>query len=330
MRAVVIQPDGSFTIDQRPDPVPGRGQVLLDVRAAGLNAADLQQARGDYPAPEGWPPDIPGLEVAGEVAAIGDDVRDWAPGDRAMALIGGGGHAERVVVPADLLLPVPEGVSWAEAGGFPEIFSTAWDALVSQARIHAADRVLITGAAGGVGTAMTQIALVCGADVVASVRRRELHERVRSLAEANLETVTPDQEAQHGPFDIIVELVGGADCLHRIGLLRTGGRYVLVGVQGGTTAPLPMFELMLRRATIIGTTIRGRGHAEKELLARSIRDSVVPLLSRGRIRVPVDATYALSEHAAAYERLAGPGKFGKLVFSTSGFTQSGEGVSGDG
>ncbi|HJP73959.1 MAG TPA: zinc-binding dehydrogenase [Pseudonocardiaceae bacterium] len=316
MRSVVIKPDRSFAIEERPDPVPGRGEAVVRVRAAGLNAADLQQARGDYPAPPGWPAEVPGLEVAGEVIAIGDGVRETALGDRVMALIGGGGHAERVVVPADLLMPVPDAVSWAQAGGFPEIFSTAWDALVSQAHLRAADRVLITGAAGGVGTAMVQVALVSGARVVASVRRPELHERVRSLASTGqiLETVIPQQESEHGPYDVIVELVGGADCLDRITMLRTGGTYVIVGVQGGKSAPLPMFELMLRRATIIGTTIRGRSHAEKAVLARTIRDSVVPLLSEGQLRVPVDTTYRLDEYPAAYERLGGPGKFGKLVY----------------
>jgi NADPH:quinone reductase-like Zn-dependent oxidoreductase len=312
----VIKPDRSFAIEERPDPVPGRGEAVVRVRAAGLNAADLQQARGDYPAPAGWPADVPGLEVAGEVIALGDGVREFALGDRVMALIGGGGHAEQVVVPADLLMSVPDVVSWEQAGGFPEIFSTAWDALVSQAHIRAADRVLITGAAGGVGTAMVQVALVSGARVVASVRRTELHDHVRSLAPTGhiLETVVPQQESEHGPYDVIVELVGGADCLDRVTMLRTGGTYVIVGVQGGKSAPLPMFELMLRRGTIIGTTIRGRSHAEKALLARTIRDSVVPLLSQGEVRVPVDTTYRLDEHAAAYERLGGPGKFGKLVF----------------
>ncbi len=312
----MIEPDGGFTVAQRAEPVPGRGEALVGIRAAGLNAADLQQARGDYPAPAGWPPDVPGLEIAGEILAVGDGVSDPAPGDRVMALIGGGGHAERVVVPADLLMPVPPGLAWAEAGGFPEIFSTAWDALVLQARVRAGDRVLVTGAAGGVGTAMVQVALASGAQVVASVRRPELHDRVRSLAPAGrtLDAVTPDQENRHGPFDIIVELVGGADCLERIALLRTGGTYVIVGVQGGTSAPLPMFDLMLRRGTIIGTTIRGRSHAEKAVLARSVRDSVVPLLSQRQVRVPVDSTYGLDDHVAAYKRLAGPGKFGKLVF----------------
>ena len=296
--------------------MPGRGEALVGIRAAGLNAADLQQARGDYPAPAGWPPDVPGLEIAGEVIAVGDEVTGTAPGDRVMALIGGGGHAEQVAVPAELLLPVPPGLPWAQAGGFPEIFSTAWDALVSQARIRAADRVLVTGAAGGVGTAMVQVALVSGARVVASVRRPELHDRVRSLASAGrtLDTVTPDQETRHGPFDIIIELVGGAECLHRIGLLRTGGTYVIVGVQGGKSAPLPMFDLMLRRGKIIGTTIRGRSQPEKALLARAVRDSVVPLLSQDQVRVPIDGTYRLDDHIAAYERLASPGKFGKLVF----------------
>jgi NADPH:quinone reductase-like Zn-dependent oxidoreductase len=313
VRTIVIEPDGTFALRERPDPVPRRGEALVRVRAAGLNAADLQQARGDYPAPAGWPPDVPGLEIAGEVIAVGDDVREVAPGERAMALIGGGGHAEQVLVPADLLIPVPPDLPWAQAGGFPEIFSTAWDALVGQAHIRAADRVLITGAAGGVGTAMVQVALVSGARVVASVRRPDLHERVRSLGD-NLETVTPEQEAAHGPFDIIVELVGGPDCLHRIKQLRANGTYVIVGVQGGASAALPMFDLMLRRASIIGTTIRGRDHADKVLLARSIRDSVVPLLSQGRIRVPVEASYPLDDHPAAYARLAGSGKFGKLVF----------------
>lgn len=311
----MIETGGTFAVRQRADPVPGRGDVLVGVRAAGLNAADLQQARGDYPAPPGWPPDVPGLEIAGEVIAVGDGVREPAVADRVMALIGGGGHAEQVVVPADLLIPVPEEISWAEAGGFPEIFSTAWDALVTQARVRAGDRVLITGAAGGVGTAMVQIALVSGAQVVASVRRPELHDRVRSLAVdgRGIDAVTPEQEADHGPFDVIVELVGGPDCLHRTGLLRTGGAYLLVGVHSGKSAPLPMFELMLKRAAIIGTTIRGRDHDEKVLLARSVRDSVVPLLRQGRIRVPVDDTFGLDEHLAAYERLGGPGKFGKLV-----------------
>lgn len=310
----MIDSRGAFRLEQRPEPVAGPGAVVVRVRAAGLNAADLQQARGDYPAPPGWPADVPGLEIAGEVEQVGSGVMGVARGDRVMALVGGGGHAERITVPADLLLPVPEGLPWEEAAGFPEAFSTAWDALITQARVRAGDRVLVSGAAGGVGTAMVQVAAVSGAHVIASVRRPELHARVKALApDGRADVVTPGQEAAHAPYDVIVELVGGEDCLQRVALLRSRGKILLVGVQAGTTAPLRMFDLMLARAQLIGTTIRGRSHAEKALLAATIRASVVPLLAQGRLRVPVDAAFPLARFADAYARLAGPGKFGKVI-----------------
>ncbi|QWF83418.1 alcohol dehydrogenase catalytic domain-containing protein [Amycolatopsis sp. CA-230715] len=311
MRSVVIDSRGTFQLAERPDPVAGPGEVVLRVRAAGLNAADLQQARGDYPAPPGWPADVPGLEVAGEVEQVGPGVADVVPGDRVMALVGGGGHAERIAVPAEILLPVPDGLPWEEAAGFPEAFSTAWDALVGQAGIRAGDRVLVTGAAGGVGTAMVQVAAISGAHVVASVRRPELHDRVETLAP--IEVVTPDREAEHKPYDVIVELVGGEDCLQRVALLRARGKVLVVGVQAGATAPLRMFDLMLARAQLIGTTIRGRSPAEKAVLAATVRTAAVPLLARGRLRVPVDAAFPLDRFSDAYARLGGQGKFGKVV-----------------
>ncbi|MER6378883.1 zinc-binding dehydrogenase [Streptomyces sp. NPDC001250] len=314
MRTVVIDSRGTFQLEQRSEPVAGPEAVVVRVRAAGLNAADLQQARGDYPAPPGWPADVPGLEVAGEVEQVGAGVTGVVPGDRVMALVGGGAHAERITVPADLLLRLPQGLPWEEAAGFPEAFSTAWDALVTQAGVRAGDRVLVSGAAGGVGTAMVQVAAVSGAHTVASVRRPELHDRVKALAaDGRVDVVTPDQEAAHAPYDVIVELVGGADCLQRVALLRSRGKVLVVGVQAGTTAPLRMFDLMLARAQLIGTTIRGRSHAEKVLLAATVRTSVVPLLAQGRLRVPVDAAFPLDRFADAYARLAGPGKFGKVI-----------------
>jgi NADPH2:quinone reductase len=315
MRAVVIDPNGHFQLEQRRDPVAGSADVVVRVRAAGLNAADLQQARGDYPAPPGWPADVPGLEVAGEVEQVGSAVAGIAPGDRVMALVGGGGHAERITVPADLLLPVPHAVSWPEAAGFPEAFSIAWETLVILAQVRAGDRVLITGAAGGVGTAMVQVAAVSGAQTVASVRRSELHAQVEALAPdgAQVDVVTPAHEARNGPYDVIVELVGGPDCLQRVSLLRSRGKFLVVGVQAGATVPLRMFDLMLTRGQLIGTTIRGRAHAEKVLLATIVRDSVVPLLAHGRLRVPVDTTFSLDRYAYAYARLAGTGKFGKVI-----------------
>ena len=319
MRAVVIGTDGTFGLEQRPDPVAGPGEVVIRVRAAGLNAADLQQARGNYPAPAGWPPDVPGLEVAGEVEEVGGAATGVSPGDRVMALVGGGGHAERIAVPADLLLPVPATLSWEEAAGFPEAFSTAWDALVGQAHVRAGDRVLVTGAAGGVGTALLQVAAVSGADVVASVRRTELHERLKALlGGAALDVITPDQEAGGGPYDVIVDLVGGDDYLTRVTWLRPRGKLLMVGLLAPPPAAVPpswLGALMLNRCQLIGTTIRGRTHAEKAILARAMA-AVVPLLAEGRLRVPVDSAFPLDRCCDAYDRLASPGKLGKIVLTT--------------
>jgi NADPH2:quinone reductase len=318
MRAVVIT-DGAFGLRDRPDPAAGPTEVVIRVRAAGLNSADLQQARGGYPAPPGWPADVPGLEVAGEVEHVGAAVAGVAPGDRVMALVGGGGHAERIAVPADLLLPVPADLGWEQAAGFPEAFSTAWDALVGQARVQAGDRVLVTGAAGGVGTAMLQVAAVSGAHVVASVRWTELHEQVEMLVgDASVRAVTPEGEAAAGPYDVIVDLVGGAEYLNRVTWLRRHGRLLMVGIMAPPQPVSPSWlgALMLNRCQVIGTTIRGRSNAEKAVLAAELRTRVVPLLARGRVRVPVDSAFPLERNDEAYGRLAGPGKLGKIVLTT--------------
>jgi NADPH:quinone reductase len=319
VRAVVIRADGTFRLEQRPDPVAGPGEVVIRVRAAGLNAADLQQARGNYPAPAGWPTDVPGLEVAGEVEEVGSAAAGVSPGDRVMALVGGGGHADRIAVPADMLLPVPAALSWEEAAGFPEAFSTAWDALVGQAHVQAGHRVLVTGAAGGVGTALLQVAAVCGADVVASVRRPELHERVKALpGGAALDVITPDQEAHSGSYDVIVDLVGGEDYLTRVTWLRPRGKLLMLGFLAPPAAAVPptwLGALMLNRCQLIGTTIRGRTNAEKAILARDMA-AVVPMLAEGRLRVSVDSAFLLERCSDGYRRLASPGKLGKVILTT--------------
>jgi NADPH2:quinone reductase len=319
VQALVIGPDQTLAIQERPDPEAGPNEVVVRVRAAGLNSADLQQAAGRYPAPSGWPADVPGLEVAGEIEAVGPAVTGFGPGDRVMALIGGGGQAQRVSVPADLLVPIPENLSWAEAAGFPEVFSTAWDALVSQAGVRAGDRVLVTGAAGGVGTAALQIAAVSGAHVVASVRRTELHAPVRSLlGGVNVDVITPDAERDYGPYNIIVDLVGGETGLDRVTMLSPQGTLMVVGVLAPVPAAAPLWlgHLLLNRCRVVGTTIRGRTNAEKATLARNIAAAVVPMLAAGRVRVPLDSTFPLEKWAGAYDRLRGPGKLGKIVLTT--------------
>ncbi|WP_134668018.1 MULTISPECIES: zinc-binding dehydrogenase [unclassified Amycolatopsis] len=309
MRAVKIR-NGEFELGEAPDPAADGDQVVVRIRAAGLNAADLQQARGAYPAPPGWPEDIPGLEIAGVVEKSATAV--WSAGDRVMAVVGGGAHAERIAVPASLLLPIPDSVDDVHAAGFPEAFSTAWDGLVDQADVRPGDRVLITGAAGGVGTAMLQVAALAGADVVASVRRPETHAAVQALA-PDATVVTPEQEEEHGPYDIVVELVGGKDCLRRVRWLKPYGRILVIGVGAGEEASLRLFDLMRARGRVLGSTIRARSTVEKAVLASRMREGLLGALAAGRLTVPVDSVYPLEQARDAYARLGSPGKLGKVV-----------------
>ncbi len=310
MHAITIV-EGALTWREHPDPVPGEGEVLVAVRAAGLNSADRLQVAGLYPAPPGSPPDIPGLEVAGEVAALGPGAARFALGDRVMAVVGGGGQAELLVVPERHLLPVPSGLSWEEAGGFPEVFSTAFDALVTQCGLQAGERVCIHGAAGGVGAAGVQLAAAAGAHVTATVRAPERRPEVAALGAH--EVVAPEDFADHGPFDVVLELVGAPNLPDDLRALATGGRISVIGVGAGAKAELNLLELMGKRARVLGSTLRARSLEEKATVARGVEDHVLPLLAAGSIRVPVEATFPLPHAAAAYERFAAGGKLGKVV-----------------
>src|SRR5436309_6529566 len=204
MRAVTIR-DQQLSVEEHPDPEPGAGQVLVRVAAAGLNGADLHQRLGRYPAPPGSPQDIPGLELAGEVAECGPDAERFSPGDRVMAVVGGGGQGELAVVHERQLMPVPENLSWAEAGGAPEVFTTAHDALFTQAGLRPGEHLLVHGGAGGVGTAAIQLARAAGARVTASVRREQQRAGVAALGAS---VIDPGEVDEHGPYDVILELVG--------------------------------------------------------------------------------------------------------------------------
>lgn len=314
MRAVVIA-DGSAVVQDVPDPVAAPHEVVLRVHGAGLNSADLAQIAGRYPAPPGWAHDIPGLEVAGVVESVGGAVQDWCVGDRALALVGGGGHAERVAIPRDLLLPVGTDQDMMEAAGFAEAFSTAWDAMVDQAGLREGERVLITGAAGGVGTAAVQVGRMVGAEVVASVRSAHLHNQVRSLC-PEAEVVHPTDEERCGSYDVVVELAPGPDVLRRLGWLRPYGRLMIIGAPPSPIIDLPLADLMMRRTRVLGTVLRSRPHHEKAALADRIRETVLPSFDAGHVTVPVDSVFDLSDAPAAYERLAASGKFGKVVLRT--------------
>lgn len=302
--------DGRLEWREHPDPEPGAGEVLVRVRAAGLNGADRIQVMGLYPPPPGSPVDIPGLELAGEVAAVGPGVVRWTVGDRVMAVVGGGGQAELAVVHERHLLPVPDGLRWEEAGGFPEVFTTAHDALFTQCGLAMGERVCVHGAAGGVGSAAVQLAVAAGASVVATVRNPDLRAEVARLG---AEAVDPEGFGEHGPFDVVLELVGAPNMPANLKALATGGRISVIGIGAGARAEISLNDVMTRRARILGSTLRARSLEDKADAARRIERHVLPLLADGRIRVPVAATYPLAEAAVAYDHFAAGGKLGKIV-----------------
>jgi len=313
VHAVVIR-DGRLHWEERDDPVCGDTELLVVVRAAGINGADMAQRAGAYPAPPGWPQEIPGMEMAGEVVAVGRQVTLFGPGDRVMAVVGGGAQATMARVDESHALAVPDAVSWPEAGGFPEVFWTAHDALFTQAGLRMGERVLVSGAAGGVGTAGVQMAAAAGVTVTASVRHAALHDAVRELGASFV--VEPGGEGAHGPYDVVLELVGAPSLVGVLPHVATGARVVVIGVGGGAQMDLNLYSLMASRARIGGSTLRGRSRREKADVAAAVAAQVLPLLADGRVRVPVADTFPMPDAEAAYERFARGGKLGKVVLVT--------------
>jgi NADPH2:quinone reductase len=310
MRAATIHPDGQITVEQHPDPTPGFGQVLVEMKAAGLNGADMLQRRGRYPAPAGYPQDIPGMEFAGVVRENGPGATRFQPGDRVMAITGGGAQAELVVEHERILMPVPDGLGDLEAGGTPETFTTAQDAICVQANLKPGERVLIHGAAGGVGTAAVQIAKALYADVHATVRNEANREAVASLGAT---VHAPDYFVEHGPYDVILELVGAPNLADNIIALNNWGRIVVIGIAGGAKAEINLAILMAKRGRILSSTLRARPLEEKALTARAVERGVLPLLGDGVLKVPIAASYSLDQVEAAYDHFAAGAKLGKIV-----------------
>lgn len=322
MRAVVVV-DGDVAVADRPTPTPRTGELLVRVAAAGLNGADQLQRRGLYPPPKGAPADIPGLELAGVVVERGPGTERFVPGDRVMSIVAGGGQAEMAVVPEATALPAVNGISWAEAGGFAEVFVTAHDALFTQCQLVEGERLLVTGAAGGVGLAAVQLGHRRGAQVVASVRNADLRPAVARFGAD--EVVDPADEGDHGPYDVIIELVGAGSFPAHLSSLAIGGRIVFIGVTGtGATAELDARLVMQRRAVVRGSTLRSRSLEEKATAARAVEGDALGWLETGAITVPVAATYPLAAVAEAYDRFAAGRKLGKVVLLVAG-TGDGEG-----
>ena len=311
VKAVTFR-DDALVIAEHDDPQPGTGEVLVRLRAAGLNGADMLQRRGLYPAPPGAPQDIPGLELAGEVAALGPGATRFSEGDRVMAVVAGGGQAELATVHERAAMPVPDALDWPAAGGFPEVFTTAHDALFTQAELAPGEHLLVHGAAGGVGSAAVQIAAAAGARVTATVRNEDLRAGVEELG---ARAIAPDGFEDGGPYDVVLELVGAPNMPGNLKALATGGRIVTIGIGAGAKAEVSLGLLMAKRGVLRGSTLRARPLEQKADAARRVERTVLPLVEAGAVRVPVADTFSLGSAEKAYDRFAAGGKLGKVVLT---------------
>ena len=309
MRAATIR-DGSIAVQEHPDPEPQGNELLVRVRAAGINGADILQLKGGYPAPPGSPPDIPGLELAGEVVGTGRGVTRFEPADRVMAVVGGGGQGELAIVHERAAMPVPDELDWVAAGGVPEAFTTAHDALFSQAGLSVGERVLVHGAAGGVGMAGVQLARMAGARVTATVRDAAAREQIAALG---INAIEPEGFEAYGPFDVILELVGAPNLATNLQALAECGRICIIGVGAGAKAEINLQMLMIRRARIHGSVLRSRSLEDKAAAARRVERAVLPGFASGDLSVPVAATFPLDAVADAYARFEAGAKLGKIV-----------------
>jgi NADPH2:quinone reductase len=330
MRAVVITShggvDGIGVMEVESPPAPVADRVRVRVHAAGLNRADILQRRGSYPAPLGYPQNIPGLEFAGEVDAIGDAVRAWKIGDRVFGITAGGAQAELVVVPESNLARVPAQLSWDDAGAMPEVFITAHDALFTRAGLQMGERVLVHAVASGVGTAAVQLAHATGATVYGTSRSADKLNRMRELklgmdesvavGDAPAKFVEAVQKWTNGAgVDVILDLVGGSYFPPSLEALSIRGRIISVGTTAGAKSEIDLGLLKQKRAAIIGTMLRTRSIEEKAEAIRRFAAAVLPLVSRGRIRPVIDRVYPVNQVRDAHERLESNPSFGKIVLT---------------
>lgn len=325
MRAIVITGAGGpevLAVREVPEPVTAPGQIRVRVAAAGLNRADVLQRRGRYPAPPGAPRDIPGLEYAGTVDEVGEGVTRWRPGDRVMGIVGGGAHAELVVVHEGEAIAVPDSLDLTQAAAVPEAFLTAWDAAHLQGGLGVGQVLLISAVGSGVGTAAVQLARATGARSIGTSRTAWKLERAAELGlDAGVLTPGGDMRAglkrigAAGGADVVLDLVGGPGLAALVEATRARGTVVCVGLLGGASVDLPLVTLLQRRLTLVGTVLRSRPLDEKIALARSFGARVVPLLASGAVRPVIDATLPLDAAADAHARMESEGTFGKIVLT---------------
>jgi NADPH2:quinone reductase len=317
MRAAIYR-NAEVLLEERPDPSPGPGELLVRVHASALNRADLLQRKGRYPAPPGWPADIGGLEYAGAVEGVGTGVTRWKKGDRVMGLVGGGGHAEYVVIHEDEALAVPSKMSWTDAAAIPEAFLTAWDALTTRGQLQRGERVLFHAVASGVGTAAVQVAHQLGATVLGTSRSPEKLERLKPYGlDEWIDTSTRGfREQIAAPVDVIIDPLGAPAFMDNLSLLAPRGRLVLLGfLQGSRAEQVELDQILRKRLTVVGTVMRSRPPEERRAVAGEYREHLLPLFERGVLRPVVGDVVPMTEIAAAHDRMERNETFGKVVLT---------------
>ncbi len=324
MRAVTITSPGgpeALAIAEVPDPAPAAGEVLVDVVTVGVNRADLLQRQGLYPPPPGAPP-YPGLECAGRIAALGAGVTGWLVGDEVCALLSGGGYAEQVAVPASQVLPVPDGVSVADAAALPEVACTVYSNLITLARLAPGETLLVHGGASGIGTMAIQLGRAVGAKVACTAGSAAKLERCRELgAELGISYRDEDFVAAVGDFtggagaDVILDIMGASYLQRNMTALAAGGRCVIIGMQGGTRAEIDLNAMLRKRASLHATSLRARPAGEKAAIVADVRDHLWPLISSGRIRPVIEAILPLADAAQAHRMMEAGDHVGKILLA---------------
>ncbi|MFG2029595.1 NAD(P)H-quinone oxidoreductase [Streptomyces sp. NPDC048825] len=324
MRAITIpEPGGPEALvwDEVPDPVPGEGEVLVEVVAGAVNRADLLQRQGFYDPPPGTSP-YPGLECSGRIAELGPGVSGWAVGDEVCALLAGGGYAEKVAVPAGQLLPVPQGIELQQAAALPEVSCTVWSNVFMIAHLRPGETLLVHGGASGIGTMAIQLAKAVGAKVAVTAGSKEklaycadlgadvlINYREQDFVE-EIRTATDGAGA-----DVILDIMGAKYLDRNVKALATNGRIAVIGLQGGTKGELNLAALLGKRAAITATSLRARPVAEKAAIVAAVREHVWPLISGGHVRPVVDRELSMSEAAAAHRVLEESGHIGKVLLT---------------
>ncbi|MDP9864254.1 MULTISPECIES: NAD(P)H-quinone oxidoreductase [Streptosporangium] len=315
MHAIVIDKPGGpevLTWREVPDPRPGPGDVVIDVAASAVNRADLMQRTGLYDPPPGASP-YPGLECSGVVAEVGSDVEDFRPGDRVCALLSGGGYAERVVVPWQQVMRVPDGVDLAEAAALPEVACTVWSNVFMTARLRKGETLLVHGGASGIGTLAVQLAKAFGSRVVVTAGSADKIARCLELGADEGINYREEDFAERVRADVILDIVGAKYLPGNVKALKTGGRLVVIGMQGGSKGELDLGALLVKRASVHGTTLRARPVDEKGVIVRGVVDNVWPLVDAGAIRPVIHARVPMSEAAEAHRILESGDHIGKIL-----------------